>query len=368
MQVRAIGAVSLAIDTGSRVTDEVARELRVLPIHARDKEADVVVHPATTLDDPPGGIQLGNLTVTPDAILHDHGAWVARLSRGNGPLLLEIAVRSSLLHELAPNPVSRLKNWNYLTRAEDIAKAVIYDALDPVLQLANTQRKQTFLHASALISPNGEVAVFGGWGGVGKTSTILSLVLGQGYRYLSDDLVVIDSAGIVYRSPKRLQIYPYNTNGNKHLEHEFLKGRSWIDTAQWKGRGAILGPKRVRRRIAAEELFGSSRVGTHGKASRYYHLLRGNFTKLQTTKTTAAASARMASNILLHELQPLPLMSAAANAVGSSLVDSIDSWRAASEEVLLSALADAECTLVHIPALTSPEELASFILHHESRS
>src|SRR5690606_6917130 len=133
------------------------------------------------------------------------------------------------------------------------------------------------------------------WGGVGKTTALLKLVGEAGWKFLSDDLGLVDDAGMIWRTPKRMQVYGYNLRGQPASYRALMAGRNPIDRAAWHIRERTAGPKRVRRRVSAEELFGSERVGTRAKLTDVLFMERADVPRLAATPMTGDELARRAA-------------------------------------------------------------------------
>jgi hypothetical protein len=78
----------------------------------------------------------------------------------------------------------------------------------PLVKFWLNQRGLTFLHASS-VAEGGRAFVLSGWGGTGKTNTLLAL-LEEGATYLGDDLSVIDREGHVHPFPRSVSVFDYN--------------------------------------------------------------------------------------------------------------------------------------------------------------
>lgn len=254
----------------------------------------------------------------------------------------------------------RARNWNFLSRAEELAKAVIYDGLDQAIQLQQMRVDQSFVHASS-ICRDGSAVVIAGWGGVGKTSSVMQLVREDGYQFLSDDLAVVSSGGDVFRSPKRMQIYPYNVVGLRSLQDELLGGRSLVDRAQWHARKKLRGPKGVRRRVAAEDLFGKERVATRSTITHFIHLERGAWPGPTRLDLPADEAAARSASILTHEMSPLNEIGAAVRASGNPNPFAARNWEARTTEILAGALRGVRCTLLRVPIETTPAQLSDLV-------
>jgi hypothetical protein len=189
----------------------------------------------------------------------------------------------------------------------------------------------------------------------------MQLVREDGYQFLSDDLAVVTSAGDVFRSPKRMQIYPYNVVGLNALQDELLANRSALDRLQWHVRKKLRGPKGVRRRVAAETLFGQDRVAAQSRISHFIHLERGAWTEPARTELSADEAASRSSSILVHEMNPLNEIDAALQGSGSRNLFSARSWEDRANGILAAALAGVRCTLLRVPLETTPGELSELV-------
>lgn len=158
-------------------------------------------------------------------------------------------------------PLTKLLTRDFASPSGMLAKNVIYELLDPLLLAALLAKEATLVHAGAVVSQDGLGLLLMGTGGVGKTTTVLDLVLNQGWRYLADDLVVLSDRGLS-RYPKDLQVYAYNLALVPELGGPLMAGRGAIDRAVWNGRLKALGPANVRRRVSAERLLGPEPVGS----------------------------------------------------------------------------------------------------------
>src|SRR5690554_6176886 len=98
--------------------------------------------------------------------------------------------------------LQRFGDWNYLSRAETIAKNFLYDIFDYLTQLIHLKHGASYLHASSF-EKSGRAVALVAWGGIGKTTSLLKLVSEDNWRFLSDDLGLIDRDGILWRTPKK---------------------------------------------------------------------------------------------------------------------------------------------------------------------
>jgi hypothetical protein len=173
--------------------------------------------------------------------------------------------------------IARLKDWNFLTPSEIVAKNLIYDLLEPVAHELMVESGMGFIHASAY-SKGSICSLVTGEGGMGKTALCL-IAQEKGYRYMNDDLSLIDSSGTCFHHPKKLQIYGYNVKESPELREKLFKGKGGLNRLQFNFRKQLYGPKRVRRRIPAAMLFND--IHERAKISKIFFLARGDELKIQ---------------------------------------------------------------------------------------
>ena len=81
--------------------------------------------------------------------------------------------------------------------------------LEPVMYLSFLRQGILFMHAAG-VSKDGNAYLFPAYGGTGKTTTSMSL-LGKGYAFLGDDLILVDPETMrAFPYPRPLHIFTYN--------------------------------------------------------------------------------------------------------------------------------------------------------------
>ncbi len=215
--------------------------------------------------------------------------------------------------DIAPRPMApdrvigsnlaiKALEMNFLTLDALRAKNFVYKLFNWAVQIEQLSLGQSFIHASALTKNRRTIAVLGK-GGVGKTSAMLKLCIQDGWRYLSDDLAVVDDAGVVYRSPAHLQVYAYNTEGDAPMERRLMRGRILFDRLHWRIRRRLLGNAKVRRRVSAEFLFGAENVARSASLTDVLFLQRGGAPGLAITKMAPQDAADRITPIIMNEIK-----------------------------------------------------------------
>lgn len=250
-------------------------------------------------------------------------------------------------------------DWNYLTPAETTAKNIMYNLFDLVTGAAMLPLGSSYLHASTA-SKLGRGLAFVAWGGVGKTTSILKLVRERQWKFLSDDLGLLSQDGTLYRTPKKLQIYAYNVEGEEGLRRDLLQGRGARDLVNWHWRMQRFGPKKVRRRVAAEEFLGPQQVGTTAVLDEVIFLERRELSQFQWEDIDGQELARRSAAILVDELNTLFELAIVADShgviTGLGHFDELREYSRTIQAKAFERLKDTPRKLA-IPVRATPEEL-----------
>ncbi len=306
------------------------------------------------------------VTVTVDRYQVDAEAFSYQVERqGDGSLHLTVApgVSAPGPSRFLPPRVRRFLDWTYHTDNSRSAKHFVYEMFDYLSQIAQLQVDQTYLHASA-VGHGSTATIFAAWGGIGKTSAMLQLVKRYGCQFLADDLAVIHRDGMVYRHPKRMQIYAYNLIGMPQLDRALHDGRSSLDKLSWRFHLRLRGTAKVRRRVAAEGLFDAEEIGSQAKVERVLWLTRTDSRSSTMRDLSLDEFVHRAAWTLVDELNPFAKISAAVQATGSDLLPTVEALVGDTSEVLAEGFANLPLQLVSLPEHTTPQELADYLVEH----
>ncbi|HEY9427992.1 MAG TPA: hypothetical protein VIR34_12620 [Gemmatimonadaceae bacterium] len=256
----------------------------------------------------------------------------------------------------------RARDWNFLSGEETHAKNFMYGVFDYLTHVAQLELGQSYIHASSL-ARDGEGTAIVAWGGIGKTSAALKLITEHGFSFLSDDLGLVDDARTIWRTPKRLQVYAYNLEGEERLRSMLLDGRSILDRASWEWKLQRRGPKGVRRRVSAEELFGAQSVARSAPLTRIFCLERGDARDFETRSITTEELAHRAAEVVMHEIEPFGIVSRALHSGHHApLLPTQDQVVSATRAVLRRAFDGIPVLSIRIPLSTTPTSLANYLL------
>jgi hypothetical protein len=318
---------------------------------------------ADRLPSAPGGTRAGPLVV------REHGYRVSynRITYDveGTPDNLHVVVappEAGWRRRLAPEWLLRAADWNFLSTAEQHAKNFMYGVFDHITQVAQLPVGQSYVHASSF-ERDGEGVALLAWGGIGKTSAALKLITEHGWRFLSDDLGLVDDDGILWRTPKRLQVYAYNLAGQARLREMLMAGRSAMDRAAWSWWLHRHGPSGVRRRVSAEALFGAEHIAHSAPLTRLFYLWRTDVPRFATEPLSAHDAAQRGTEVVMQEIEPFGYFSRAMHGgAAGDVLPSVDEVRAATRDVLLRAFRDVPASTVLIPSGATPDDLAAYLL------
>jgi hypothetical protein len=255
--------------------------------------------------------------------------------------------------------IAKIRDWNFLLPTEQLAKNFMYDVFDYLTQIQNLDVGQSYIHASSFTKDDRAVVV-AAWGGIGKTTSMLKLVAEDNWNFLSDDLGIIDENGFIYRSPKKMQIYAYNVEGQPTLRKMLLKDRPVIDKLNWYYRKSKYGIKKVRRRVSADELF-KEKVGAGGKLTDVFFIERAAVSDFQTYPISTNELAAKAAWTVMSEIDPYHKVAAAIYSVQSnSIIPPYEQMYLKAKQVLDKAFSSTSPLLIQIPVSATPDQLADF--------
>ncbi|RUA17743.1 MAG: hypothetical protein DSY55_01570 [Clostridia bacterium] len=253
----------------------------------------------------------------------------------------------------------KIRNMQYTHPYEQIGQAFFELVLIPTLQLFY-HNNLLLLHGSALSDDvDNHAIVFGGTGGIGKTSLELSLA-GNGYKFMADDISILDAEGDLHANFAWPKIYGYNTFEDTKTKEKIFQFRGPADRFFWELRMRRFGGSRVRRRIDPQRFFGGA-INQHAPLKTYYILFREFCNEMNISAIHAEKAIDLSLNIMLSEYTILyqHLYWHQANRIGLGLepfitIDAIfESWR----RLGIHLFSDIQCYLVHVPMNTSAASL-----------
>lgn len=250
-------------------------------------------------------------------------------------------------------------NWSYSSRIEMTAENITYNVIEPILHIHMLNNGQTFLHASGVVSDSEDAILFTGWGGVGKSSACVQLVNQGDWKYLADDVIIINADGEAYCYPKKVLLYGYNTDGNPNLDRTLLKN-DLMNKASWNLRKKILGGAKVRRRISPELLFGRDKIGTEGKISKVFYLLKSNSEESSVQEITSEEMAERSVSVIAYIFKRFYEVINAIHAVNPKN-PSLEEILEKNKLIYGKAFENSDCYLYYVPPNATPPKVVEGI-------
>jgi len=166
--------------------------------------------------------------------------------------------------------IKKVINWEYTTREEKIGQIVFERLLVPSTFFFP---KYFPVHCASFLSPEQKVVLIGGSGGVGKTSAEIEFCLNRGYKFLCDDLAILNVNGELYPNYSFPKIYGYNIVDNYKMKKIVFHNRSLLDKISWVIQKWVLGAAKVRRKINPEAVY-SIPIGNNFPVHSFFILAR----------------------------------------------------------------------------------------------
>jgi hypothetical protein len=293
--------------------------------------------------------------------------------------------------------VSILNNEDRFAVERDGNQLTIYTdwqwtQLPPLIQALLTCHGWSYLHASSVADADGNVTIFTGPGGVGKTALVGELVIKRNYRVLSDDLVLVRGDGDCLAWPRPCILKDYHRDvfpevfrrrglegptGYKRWREAIrnvmfhlyvnmpLRGVLKSLMSSLNGRrtaesmlGALRAPEFLDA-VPLNELFEAQAIVKSGKTYRVVFLERWSGSGFTQASMPPSIAAQRAWGILQHEWQSAqPLL----NILGAAGLIDIATIHAQSAETLKALFERCNPIWVRVPDGTSPTQLAEYFI------
>jgi len=291
------------------------------------------------------------------------GATSVYWSKNSDPVLIKCCLPST-----KQRWKSKLRSQQYNYPFETIGQIFHELVLIPTLQLFYSDRFAV-IHGSAIANSEEEVFIFGGTGGVGKTSLMLELVGEQGYKFLADDIAILDEQGTVLANLAFPKIYGYNTLGYPKMLKKLLANRSFLDRAAWKLKMNRSGPQSVRRRVNPVEFF-DRRVALQGRLKTLFLLFRRDQPNLSVDSLSPSDATQMNLNVMKSEYSILynHLHWYRFNCIGRGAeLDSrfaYETFWENSHRIQSRVLENISCKMINVPLDMTAQELKQQMMPH----
>lgn len=192
--------------------------------------------------------------------------------------------------------IQRFRNMGFNRREERIGQIIHELVLVPSVLFDD---HVVPIHSSA-VKFNNQVVLFGGSGGVGKTSLELELCFHRGAHFIADDISVVSKGGMVYPNLSYPKIYGYNVEGQERIKNLVINKSDFFDRLHWNYHYRK-GPNKVRRRVSPKTIYGKFENQSL-KVDRYLILDRCEGEEFSTRKISVSEASERTVKILKEEL------------------------------------------------------------------
>lgn len=289
---------------------------------------------------------------------------IIRPSKNHSPVMVNIYYGKKVYEkgiDKVKSKIWQVRDWTFLDYRNLTGYQVLNGIVEQLIFLNMVSKECAFLHASSVVNKEGEAFVFTGAGGVGKTSTIISLIQDYDYKFLSDDLTIITSDGKAKAYPRKIMLYAYNTQNNPSIVKRLFDKRSFVDKAQWYTRKTFKGLKLTRRRVLAEDIFGKDKIAREGKIKKVVYLKP---TKSKTPKVKLYDGEKLAkesADIIRFEFRRF-FDFWSQWGVASQKVERVEVILSKAQKIYSNCFLKSQIYLVEVPLGIQPKKLSDFII------
>lgn len=195
--------------------------------------------------------------------------------------------------------IKKYKNIGYKSIYENVT-ALLYELI--LVPSNYFYNDRALVHASSMKNlVTGKTIMFGGTGGVGKTSLELLLCRERGYSFISDDIAVVDKEGYIHPNLAYPKIYAYNVEKNRELETILFKHRNILDRLQWATSKKIRGLNKARRTISPDVIFDSFERNKCTAHEYYILSISSEVDTIEIEKINSVNASIMTLKIIINE-------------------------------------------------------------------
>lgn len=308
-------------------------------------------------------IKVSNMYVSKDSLYISDFPYNIKIENRSGSWVVWVALKKDLnqlerLYMLAYK--NRFLHPTYKSTEETYGADFMYKVFLPLIQIKLSEKGSTFVHSSA-VSIKGRSVLFTSWGGIGKTTTLLKLLLThKDIKFLSDDMAVLGSDGKIHLSAKYLHIYPYNWMGFESLKKIAYSSRGLIDKFNWKFWSIFRG-KAVCRRMPPSELF-PSQLADAAPLDKVFFLRRNNVDSIVSNKPNSISEIiRTMTYIIFNEYKFFHNEMLLAVSAGCEIFPRPEDFIKSVEDIISGQINSEMVEVVDIPYTASPEDLYQFM-------
>lgn len=194
--------------------------------------------------------------------------------------------------------LNKLLNIQFLNHKETIGQWFHEYVMVPLGFILNDT---SIIHSSGVKTAQGKGILFGGTGGVGKTSLEIELCKNQNCAFLTDDISIINSHAEIYPNLSHPKIYGYNIKGDSAIKKEIFKNRGFLDKLFFRLHSRR-GDQYVRRRISADRFYKNHET-TAVKINSYLILVKMDVDRIYVEPLSNEKALDLSQKVIFNEYQ-----------------------------------------------------------------
>ncbi len=265
----------------AQLPEQAEVDIRITYTETPESLTEVSRNPSEHIEDPYGYVAV-----------HPHSTIAFRLVEGKPFVRFHYK-------DVQTNYRHKLRGMQFTHPWEEVGQIFHEAVLAPSL-MHYFSREIALIHGSSLVDNHGRGVLFGGSGGVGKTTLELELIHNKEFKFLADDISILDSNGMLHPNYNHPKIYAYNVLGRPDLQRKLFSGKSMLDKAWWSVQALRKPPHAFRRRAHIGKFYGSM-ISQSSSLARIFLLFRITGKSLRVRPIEPALMAAMNLEIIRTE-------------------------------------------------------------------
>jgi len=193
--------------------------------------------------------------------------------------------------------LTRLSNSGFASNIEIQINVFYYRVFLSFMQWWNVKNDYSFIHASSF-SYNKGGYLLTATSGIGKSAFLLSASRDKSFKFIADDLAIVNSAGFSNFLGRKISIKPYHFSYFPWLKSIIKKNMPLVQNFQWK---LLANRKPLSYSLSPNDLFNGA-VDDAMKIRKVIHLMNHNSTEFKTMKISAEDLSKINVSIMQTEL------------------------------------------------------------------
>jgi len=296
---------------------------------------------------------------SPGFLFADMHSVIVKWNTYTHPFVVNLSFKKPTRNNII-NPLRRFLNRQYALSWEAVGQIFHELVLVPSIYFI---KDLALVHASAMISPEGQGILVGGTGGVGKTSLELELIMHRKWGFLADDMAFINTSGQIYANLAYPKIYAYNVKGSSSIRKKLLTGRSVLDRIHWSIHSKI-SLSCVRRRVNPKDFY-NGQIAQNGKLRAYFILSREECSSIEIQGISPELATILSIEVMKAEYwvfhQHLYWHRFNALLAGAKTIIDFDDILTMWDDILKQVFSEVPCFVIRIPTHKTHNEVTEYL-------